>query len=97
MVRLTGKGEVHGHVGCGIESVVLDRALCRGVCGGWRRGEVGLMHRALSGGREDEEEEMGGWSEGIDVAGVWSTGTWVKIDEEPMFHFIMRLFFVRED
>lgn len=40
---------------------------------------------------------MGGWSEGIDVAGVWSTGTWVKTDEEPMFHFIMRLFFVRED
>lgn len=40
---------------------------------------------------------MGGWSDGIDVAEVWSTGTCREAEEEPMFHFIMRLFFVRED
>lgn len=28
-----------------------------------------------AGGREEEEEGMCGWSDGIEVAAVWSTGT----------------------
>lgn len=49
-----------------------------------------------AGGREEEEEGMCGWSDGIEMAAIWSTGTWVEADEEPMFHFIMKLFFAEK-
>lgn len=49
------------------------------------------------GGWEDEEEGMGGWFDGIDVVEVWFIGICREVEEELMFYFIMRLFFVRED